>query len=135
MNTKSALRYVPILFVALFVTLGVVLIAFIFAPSSLLQGAAACEREGARKMQCFGELIERTLLNEGLPQAFDALAYLFARDGEFREGCHGNVHELGAAAYQRYQTAGSVELTPKTSYCGYGFFHGFMEALIAAKGD
>lgn len=110
------------------------LAALVFAAPVPL-GALLCERDPNQKLSCDAKLIERELERSGLPAAFDALAYLYERDAEFAAGCHGNAHEIGEAAYRLWRGGKAFELTPKASYCGFGFYHGFMDILVAEEGD
>jgi hypothetical protein len=45
------------------------------------------------------------------------------------------THALGAAAYDLFERHVPTGLTPQTTYCGYGFFHGFIERLVFTSGD
>lgn len=102
--------------------------------SSIEMRANECFESGATKMECFTGLIDQELSRGGLSAAFDAIAYLYDFDRDFARLCHGNAHELGEAAYRLFQSGTSPELSAKTSYCGYGFYHGFMERLITTEG-
>ena len=94
-----------------------------------------CESEGYRKQQCFAELVEMVATDDGIAPAFDALAEIYSRDGEFAEYCHGNTHELGRIAYDSWSSGEKFTLSDKTPYCGFGFYHGFIEALMEHEGD
>src|SRR5690606_4720502 len=48
----------------------------------------------------------------------------------FAVRCHRYAHDIGLKSYIYYGT--DVTLTPKTSYCNAGFFHGYMEGLISS---
>ena len=41
---------------------------------------------------------------------------------------------LGETAYERYLETGAFPIQPEVTYCGYGFYHGFMSKLLAAPG-
>ncbi len=45
------------------------------------------------------------------------------------------MHLLGKMAYGDYVVNGDVFTQPETSYCSYGFYHGFIEAMLAKTGD
>ena len=75
------------------------------------------------------------LKDKGLDQAFEILANLYATQPAFAAECHGYSHELGNAVYGMFADQEDFKLTPKTSYCGNGFYHGFMEALLQDTGD
>ncbi len=93
-----------------------------------------CEKETANRQTCYQRLLDDTLLQKGLAKAFDALALIYDRDAKFASDCHGYTHKLGVAAYQIFHAEEKVELTSKASYCGFGFYHGFMEELLVEGG-
>lgn len=76
-----------------------------------------------------------TLNRKNLSSAFDLLAHYYDTENGFSAECHGFTHELGQASYSIYKKTGKIDLTPKTSYCGYGFYHGFMEFLLQQEGS
>lgn len=87
------------------------------------------------KIICWEELLNETLAQKGLPQTFDLLADLYVKDPLFATECHSFVHKIGESAYKKFQKGENFELNSKTSYCGYGFYHGFMEGLLLVTGD
>ena len=87
-------------------------------------------RTGDNQYQCWEDLITHALKTDGLDSAFEILASLYSSEPAFAAECHGYVHKLGQAAYEKFAREESINLTSKTGYCGYGFYHGFMEALI-----
>jgi len=80
--------------------------------------------------QCWETMISGTLKNLGLDQAFEVLSELYSTEPAFAADCHSYVHLLGQAAYDEFSKGKKINLTPKSSYCGYGFYHGFMETLL-----
>ncbi len=95
----------------------------------------SCDGAGVNRQQCFAEQIEMALSTKGLDAAFDALIVFSKQDVNFATACHGNVHDLGKAAYKRFSLGEKIVYTQKMSYCGYGFFHGFVEELFAETGN
>lgn len=86
------------------------------------------------KPQCWEGLVDSALRNGGIRKAFEIVETLYASEPEFASDCHAYVHEIGSAAYNLFSKDKDFELSSKTSYCGYGFFHAFMESLVT-KGD
>lgn len=84
---------------------------------------------------CWETDIEETLKAEGLNAAFDKLASFYENEPGFSVNCHGYAHILGKAAYYEFHKNGSLPLSIKTSYCGYGFYHAFMETLLIESGN
>ena len=87
------------------------------------------------KILCWSKLLNNTLENEGLPKTFDKLAELYNTEPLFAGGCHTFAHEIGEATYKKFAKGQDFDLNAKTSYCGYGFYHGFMETLLQTTGD
>ncbi|MBA3733449.1 hypothetical protein H0W91_03695 [Patescibacteria group bacterium] len=87
------------------------------------------------KFRCGDELITYKLKKEGLASAMTTLSELYNRDPFWRENCHELTHLLGQQAYLEFSKKGSIPIGPETAYCGYGFFHGFMEGLFASGGN
>lgn len=114
----------------------------------LAAGASIHRYSGARAMQsvvpcrtsdnkplCYSDVIQGVLRVDGIPAAFDALALSYDTDSDFAGTCHAVTHELGKAAYDEFEKNGKTELSDKSSYCGYGFYHGFMDALYLETND
>ena len=85
--------------------------------------------------ECWAVDITETLETKGLTAAFDMFASLYANNPSFRGlSCHDAGHFLGAAAYQKYEDNHLTIDRPETAYCGYGFYHGFMETMLRDQG-
>lgn len=104
-------------------------------PKSFASVIDSCIEQKERKEQCFAEQIVSVGTEDGIGRGFDLLAEIYALDQEFAEFCHGNTHDLGEIAYHKFVQTGNVSLSEKTSFCGFGFYHGFMEALLAESGE
>lgn len=89
----------------------------------------------SEKSACYEKAIMSTLRTNGIEAAFDVLAYVYDKDTTFASNCHYFTHILGREAYKKFKNKEKFELTPNTSYCGYGFYHGFMEELLQENGD
>ena len=90
---------------------------------------------GDKSIECWQELLNETLDKDGLPATFDLIADLYVKEPLFASECHSFVHEIGKFAFKKFSSEEGFELNSKTSYCGYGFYHGFMETLLQATGD
>jgi hypothetical protein len=100
------------------------------------QKASNCSNQDSKKQyDCWRGSLLNTLNSKGLSSAFDLLAYYYDNESNFSAECHGFTHELGQSSYLIYKKTGKIDLTPKTSYCGYGFYHGFMEVLLQQEGS
>jgi hypothetical protein len=93
-----------------------------------------CEFADNKKL-CFERLVDKELEESGIDKAFDVVAQLFATTPEFASICHDVVHKLGESAYQKYKDTQEASISSKSSYCGYGFYHGFMETLLTTGGN
>jgi len=115
--------------------IGAASVFYFHSPSDAsAQEIEVCLEKGAQKEQCLNDLIERAG-KENIDAGLDMLAQVYTRDQEFANSCHGTTHTLGEFAYDDFKNETNFSLSPKTAYCGFGFFHGFMEALLAEGGD
>ena len=89
-------------------------------------------RVGANEKQCLEELISTTLQIKGVEAALDIL---HNNQAHFANNCHDLAHTIGESAYRVFSQGKAMVLTPKTYYCGYGFYHGFMETLVQTTGS
>ena len=101
------------------------------SPDEIIRECGTAEN----KPLCYSTHIEETLRARGIPAAFDELAVAYDNDPEFAGTCHAVTHDLGKAAYEEFHKTGKTELTSKASYCGYGFYHGFLDALLIDTND
>ena len=108
--------------------------AYFYFRSDPAQIIAPCKTSDNKPL-CYASAIEDILRREGIPVAFDALAIAYDTDPDFAGTCHAVTHELGKAAYDEFEKTGQTELSSKASYCGYGFYHGFMDALYLETND
>lgn len=86
-------------------------------------------------VSCWGEQLEQTIKHQGLAQAFDLFTKLFTSEPVFAENCHGYTHRLGEEAYEQFSKNKEFPVTPQVAYCSYGFFHGFIEAMMQKTGN
>lgn len=92
-------------------------------------------KDRSERIQCWESLVDNILEREGLDKAFMLIGNLFDKDEEFASECHAFAHKTGEFAFDAYSLKKQIELSEKTSYCGYGFYHGFMEKLLHTTGD
>lgn len=101
------------------------------------EGVAEClARNNASDIapQCWDADVTRILNKQGLDAAFVYIDKLYREDPLFQRSCHDVMHILGSAAYEKYAQHESVTDHPQTSYCGYGFYHGFIEKMLLSEG-
>lgn len=87
------------------------------------------------KQQCWENLIDSVLKKRGVDAALTVIADLYSEEPQFASDCHGYTHELGEAAYQLFSEHKDFKLSAKTSFCGFGFYHAFMEKLLRTTND
>lgn len=116
-----------LLFLLLIISLEVITLQVSYSPTS-------CQNSNS-KIQCWENLMDQTLKNQGLDQAFVLMDSLFKTEPEFAASCHGFAHLLGDKAYDLFSSHKDFTLSPKASYCGYGFYHGFMDKLLHKSND
>ena len=82
------------------------------------------------KTQCWQDALGQALDQRGIDAVFQVFSNLYDADADFRQNCHGLTHAIGQQAYKKFKNNEYIGASPKTSYCGYGFYHGFMESLV-----
>jgi hypothetical protein len=85
--------------------------------------------------RCWIQDIEELLITKGIDRAFERFGSLYETEPAFAADCHDVTHLLGEAAYRAYVRDRVVVTSPKMTYCGYGFYHGFIEALLFGTGN
>lgn len=89
----------------------------------------------SQKLQCWENLIDFSLKSEGINTTFDILESLYRSESDFAESCHDYTHKIGEAAFKLfYSNHKDQTLSSKSFYCGYGFYHGFMETMLHTTG-
>lgn len=94
-----------------------------------------CKSKTDTPAACYEEDVVRELKKDGLDAALDRMSYLYDTDPAFRDSCHAVSHVLGKNAYHLFEEGKQVNLSAKTSYCSYGFYHGFMEEMLQLSGS
>ncbi len=84
--------------------------------------------------ECWQGDVIAALQKDGLSGAFERIDFFFANDPLFKENCHDVMHAVGKAAYALYETSHEVMDDSRTAYCGYGFYHGFIEEMQVHEG-
>jgi hypothetical protein len=82
------------------------------------------------KIQCMDQKLEDILATGGVKEAFDYFVDIYNKDPEVAGVCHGWAHRLGEADYQKYKEGKDIELRPEATFCSYGYFHGFIAAMV-----
>lgn len=114
---------------------GSVLVGDIAAMQPVNLDTCKQKQEISEKEQCWDEAIEQTVATKGLDEAFRVFSELYESEPGVPKACHGWAHVLGKAAFDLYSEQKSLVLKKETEYCGYGFFHGFIERLLQTTGN
>lgn len=129
------------LFAALIVLVIIEIAVFIFNPNNnkdtkiITQNMCQDAIGNSQKLACWESLIEETLSKKDLEETFNLIGNLYKSNEVFATDCHGHMHLLGERAYEQFSQNKEVAVSAKASYCGYGFYHGFMEKLLHTTND
>ncbi len=93
------------------------------------------QKDPAEIKQCWTRVVDDLIKKGDIDGAFTTISILYDANPAFGETCHSLTHEIGQAAYRLFATHKDFTVTAKTAYCSYGFYHGFMEALVWSRGD
>jgi len=98
--------------------------------SSIRNSALAKTCDG----DCFDELVRTRVKKKGIDAAFQLFQDTYEK-GELPRTCHWTAHQIGEAAYELFKNGRDFPITDATTYCGYGFYHGFLEGLLRENPD
>lgn len=113
------------------------------APANILMVAtdtnktvAECHElsDTSAKQTCWKETLISALESQGIAASFDIFAAFYNNEPDFAENCHPFTHLIGEAAYEKFSKKEDFDISPQVAYCSYGFYHGFMEAMVQKTG-
>jgi hypothetical protein len=81
--------------------------------------------------KCWYNEVTTSLAADDVPQALRKISIFSKEDPKFSRICHGLMHLVGAQAYKDFKGGHPAPYSPEMNGCGFGFFHGFMETLLA----
>lgn len=113
---------------------------YLFLPQSKHSkenGLETCRNlsDSGLKIQCAEEVVNKILQTSGIDAGLETLAQISEMDKDFINSCHGFAHEIGESAYKLFSKKKDFKISPRITYCNYGFYHGFMETLLQDSGD
>lgn len=85
--------------------------------------------------ECWDDRISYFLLRGGVSEVYIDLDKNISEGKISETTCHSYAHLIGEKAFNLFIDNKDLNLSEKTSYCGYGFYHGFIEALLLSTGD
>ena len=86
-------------------------------------------------VQCLSQEIDSLIATQGADVAMERLAEATRMDDQFASSCHGFAHRIGQETFRAFAQGKDIAISPKITYCTYGFYHGFMEAAAQLNGD
>ena len=92
------------------------------------------ESDGTIQPECWETELIAVLETDGIAAAFDSVASWYSQSPDFQRNCHDVMHILGDAAYSEFLRDNTTIDRPETSFCGWGFYHGFMETMLLENG-
>lgn len=84
---------------------------------------------------CWTDLIKKVREEDGLKSALGVVSKAYESDPAFSAACHDIGHYLGKETYLSFKKGEDFEITKEAAFCSYGFYHGFMESMIASGAD
>ncbi len=95
--------------------------------------------EEVNKKECWEFTLSQAVEEGGVTKAFEIFTHLYESDPQFAsDGCHWYSHKIGDASYADYLTHkdfSKVQFPDSSSYCGYGYYHGFLEHYLRDTPD
>lgn len=131
MNSLS--KKTPIIFLILFTL--VTFFAYFVNKSRISISSCVNISEASEKTLCWKKIIDSDLAKGNLNKTMDLVSEGYSLDPIFAKNCHDFMHSVGRTAYDMFLKGENFKVGDKTSYCAYGFYHGFMESLVSRSGD
>lgn len=112
--------------------IGILVLAVQFTKSRII--AVDCPKN-TNQEACWKTAVTRTLAWAGIDAALDLIAKFYDTYPEFAAPCHDYTHLVGRTAYDQFSKTKVVPINERTAFCSFGFYHGFMETLLAKKSE
>ncbi|MDP3727383.1 MAG: hypothetical protein Q8R35_01945 [bacterium] len=94
-------------------------------------GARDCSGLASPELDvCVMGSIEAIIAEEGIAGGLEFFRTYYSRMGE----CHQLAHLMGQASYEAYANGDTIRFGPETSFCGWGFWHGFATSFARTAG-
>ena len=90
--------------------------------------------QGTFKAACWNDYFAKLISEKGINTAFSELAVKYNEDDDFKNVCHDIMHSFGDLAYYQFIENDTIIYREETKFCGYGFYHGFIEAAFSEFG-
>lgn len=91
--------------------------------------SSICDKNLQENATCFDEELRSIVRKSGINAAFALLAQKYDV-GDIPVACHWSAHKIGEETYLEEERGRPLVLTSQTYYCGYGFFHGYLEVML-----
>lgn len=85
--------------------------------------------------KCLEEEVRKQIREGRVKEAFDLVATYYVNAPAGSRICHGLAHIIGEETYHLFAKGVDFDISPKSAYCAYGFYHGFMERLVQETKD
>ncbi|MBI3420895.1 MAG: hypothetical protein HY006_02425 [Candidatus Sungbacteria bacterium] len=85
-------------------------------------------------LNCFNEELRSVVRSKGIEAAFGLLATRYVSDKD-PAACHWSAHQIGDEVYRQESGGAPFAFARSSYYCGYGFYHGYLEALLRTNPD
>ncbi|MCE9541093.1 hypothetical protein K8R03_00865 [Candidatus Kaiserbacteria bacterium] len=87
--------------------------------------------DSEQQRSCWTLLLQNVIRTDGLASGLELFREIAPMNAD---DCHQFAHDLGKAAYAAYEKDGDIRIGEEASYCGYGFWHGFMNEMTVRSG-
>ncbi len=109
--------------------------SYVLISSLPKQNASSYRISSCTDAACWEQFVTEVIRDESVDSAMQSLAYAYDANPSFGNTCHDLTHLVGRISYDEFRKGGNITVSPKTAYCSYGFYHGFMEMLVSRGGD
>lgn len=85
--------------------------------------------------KCFDEKIRVAVKEKGIEAAYKVFTDEISQGKPLPRNCHWTAHRIGETAFIMYEQGRKLNIANETSYCGFGFYHGFLEGFLRKYPD
>jgi hypothetical protein len=134
-NKRLPIMFIFIVSLVIIFILGLAVFKNRTSTDNLSSDSKLCSKliNTSKKQQCWENLIKEYINSRGIESTFVLMSDIENNDKTFVQSCHGFTHLLGYSAYKYWAQGKEFKISNRTSMCNFGFYHGFMEALILNK--
>jgi plastocyanin len=103
-------------------------------PGEVTTACLETQQDAPLQPECFITDLALSYEKGGFEAIEKTLNELNDTNDRFKNNCHDVMHWVGTKGYAEFQETHDAVASSVTSFCGFGYYHGFSEAMLAEHG-